>query len=212
MVGLNIILDAATVLLVALFAIRGARRGFVMTVSSLVAVVIAYIGAGIAAQLLSPLVAGWIEPLLAGIELPEIVDEDALAGLSLAGVNIAGLEIFGDASDALNEGAEQIAQHIVTAVSRVVAYAVVAAVAFVVILIVVRMIFKAIDIVAKLPVLHMLNKLFGLLGGLALGILIMITAAWIIGLFDAYVTAEEIDATFIYKYFADPPTFLKLFR
>ena len=212
MTGLSIFLDLAALLVVAAFAIRGARRGFVMTVAGLAVVFLAYIGAGLAAKILSPAVASLIEPMLSGIELPDLISEETLAGINIAGVNIGGLGLFADAADAINAGADKIAKDIAAGVASTIAYAIVAVLAFVVLAVVLRVIFRAVNIVAKLPVLNLLNRTLGLVVGCLTGIVLMIAAAWITGLFDAYVTAETVEATLAYKYFADPPAFFKLFR
>lgn len=62
--GVFLIFDLIILILLVVFAVRGAHRGLVLSLCGLVAVVVAFAGAGIAARTLSPMVADALEPPL----------------------------------------------------------------------------------------------------------------------------------------------------
>lgn len=63
--GVFLIFDLIILILLVVFAVRGAHRGLVLSLCGLVAVVVAFAGAGIAARTLSPMVADALEPRFA---------------------------------------------------------------------------------------------------------------------------------------------------
>ena len=86
------ILDLIVIAVVALFVWRGAARGLVLSLCGLLAFVVAFAGAGLAAQTLSPAVADALEPRFAAVieeqldaqiqQLPEGVDPSGDSPLS----------------------------------------------------------------------------------------------------------------------------------
>ena len=206
---MSVILDlgAAAVLLICL--ISGARRGFVMTVSGLVSVVLAYLGAGILARMFGPRAAELLEPYLMNIQLPEVLDAQSLNRFSFAGVDVGKIDLV---QEALGGTFTHVAETIVTGLARTLGYVLVAIVSFVVLCILFHLLVRAMDLVARLPVLKFLNGVLGLAAGILTGGVILIAAAWILGFFDAYITPEAVSSTYLYKYFADPPMILQFFR
>ena len=206
---LSIFLDIVVLLVVGGYAVSGARRGFVMTVSGLVSILLAYIGAGLLARLFAPAVAGLIEPYLQRIELPAILSAETLEHYEYAGIKVSALE---PVRQSMNASASQLAARIISGIAAKLAYALVAVVAFLVLCLVFHGIFRAMDLVTRLPVLSFLNGTLGFVAGLAVGCLLMVVLAWVAGFFDAYVTPEAVSLTRIYRFFADPPALLTLFR
>ena len=204
MAGLNIILDLAAVIVVAAFTLRGVSRGFVRSVTTLAVVILSYFGARFASQMLAPFLAQIIEPLLWNIDIAAIINEETLSSVHIAGVNVADLEFFEEAIEQLAHGTEQVVGELIAGAALKIAQAIISIVVFIVLAIVLWAVFKAIGLVAKLPVLSFINRLAGLLFGAATGIIVMLILASVCGIFSAYVTAEIVDATLAYKYFANP--------
>jgi len=62
-----ILFDLVVLAILAGFTIRGGVRGFVLSLCSLLAVVVAFLGAGAAARALSPMAAEFLEPKFAAV-------------------------------------------------------------------------------------------------------------------------------------------------
>ena len=131
----------------------GAKRGFLQTLGSLAAVVVSFIGAGLAAAALSGTVAKWIRPLL-----EKKIEGSAASGDSAAAmVEQAGF--FGETAkriaDSVGDMVQQTKESLVTAVTdgiaQSMAYAIVYLAAFVILMILCRMLLRALKLVGRLP-------------------------------------------------------------
>ena len=61
------------------------------------------------------------------------------------------------------------------------------------------MLFRSLDLVAKLPVLNSVNQLAGGAVGLAKGVLLLFIAAWLFK--DSFVPPEAVEQTYLLKFF-----------
>ena len=183
------VLDGLLVVLFLLMVVIGHRRGFIKTVSGVLAFV--------AALVLSTLLAGpgsgmvydaVVEPPVREALVSQIGDNSpaaetldaALADMPAFITNrleVSGLNSGAAILDRLNTsgGEGTVDQRILDQVVEPVALPVIKAVCtlllFLVLLIVLTILFKALDLVAKLPLLKQLNKLLGVVAGAALGLL-----------------------------------------
>ncbi|MDE6107999.1 MAG: CvpA family protein, partial [Oscillospiraceae bacterium] len=69
-----IVLDVLLITVLVFFTLRGAKKGFVLTLCSLVAVLVAIIGANLLADMLAPKVAQAIQPKLEQVILEQVND------------------------------------------------------------------------------------------------------------------------------------------
>jgi len=205
----SIILDILTAAVLLVAAIRGASRGFIKTITGFAVTLLSFVGAWLCARLFSSWLVPVLSPIIEKTAMPLIEKAASPERLNIAGINVAGLQVLADAA---GEGIRSLANGIVQEITKIVAYAATALLSFILLQIVLRIILKTVDTVAKMPVLSLANRMLGLVVGLFSGALIMIILAWIIGFFDAYVTEESIQATALFKYFADIPMSLSLLR
>ena len=73
--------------------------------------------------------------------------------------------------------------------------------AFVVILLLWTLLSRALDLVARLPGLHFLNKTGGALFGLGQGCIILFVAAWLLQFFGQMLPRELVEQTVLLKFF-----------
>ena len=220
------IYDIIIVIVLAALALWGMRRGLILSLCSLVAMLVAFVGALLLANLVAPAVAGALEPRFASsieAHLEESIKHTEYVGtdggvaetpdeVALPGV-LEALKELGVPEGILNsirEAAEQGTQTILTdaasyaaaAVAKTIAFAVVFLVGFVLILILWTILSHTLDLVAKLPGLHTLNKAGGLVIGALRGVIILFVCAWLIkrlwsGAFDP----ETVENTCLLRFF-----------
>lgn len=219
-----ILLDVILVAVLLLFAYLGAKKGFVLTLCSLVAVLVAMIGANIVADILAPKVAEAIQPKL------EVVIEESLTealrnnefvapggdvatsaeDIPLAGVlevlreNELYKQFLGGIEDALNKGAAataaNAASRVAAAVAAQAARGILFIVAFFILLILWGILSHALDLVTKLPVLDQLNHSLGGVIGLVKGLVIAYIAVWVLYGLSGYVSKDTMEQTYLFRF------------
>ena len=204
---LYLIFDLAVLAILLVFALWGMHQGLVMTLCSLVAVLVAFVGSIFVANLAAPSVAGMLEPHITSAleaQLEEAIkhteftaapgssnvvaekpEEVALAGvlytLEEMGLHGSLIDSIRDAVENGMEGAAaSAAAQVGAAVARMLAFLLVFLVAFVLILILWHLLSRTLDLVAKLPGLHALNKAGGFLCGALKGCIFLFVAVWLI--------------------------------
>ena len=194
----GMIYDLIILAVLLLFALWGMHRGLVLTFFSLVAVLIGIVGAVLVANLWAPAVAGWVQPVLqptvsSAIEaaLPESAEQadlpidDLIALLQDADLPFG----LGDyLEDVLTEDlslstqtlVESLSQSLSGQLAQTIAYVGLFLVSFLLILILWMILGRTLDLVARLPGLHFLNKTGGFVLGAAKGMLLLFVCAWLI--------------------------------
>lgn len=211
-----ILIDVALAAVLILFIWLGARKGFILTLCSLVAVVVALVGANLIADALAPTVAQVLQPKLETI-IQESLEEKALevsATDSLAVTDaLAALREKGGlyewAADGLEEvlkntpGTDAIAHQAAVAASALaeqVARGILFSVAFLLVLIAWTVLSHALDLVSKLPVINSLNHtLGGVIGGVK-GLLILYIAAWVLCSLTGKISPETAEKTYLLSF------------
>jgi uncharacterized membrane protein required for colicin V production len=175
------------------FILHGARRGFILSLCGLIAVVVAFVGADLLSTALTPAVADSISPMIqtsiekqmGNIPLDSVITEDTLKNMDSNSTVLVKLilqadqklHLFDQAKEVL---ASQFAQQAADTIAKWIAHTTVFIISFLLVLMVWSLISGALNLVAKLPGLHMVNKtLGGLFGGLK-GIVLLFAAAWIL--------------------------------
>ena len=230
-----LVFDIAILAILALFAWRGASRGFVLSRCGLLAVVVAFVGASFLASLLAPKVGAALEPKFAQVIEEKLEEQfqqsdpagDAAAGLEegedyplqdvLSVLRDMGLyeDLVNTIDQAVQDGMTAVAANaaaaVAAAIAQSVAYTVIFTVAFALILIAWKVFSHAVDLVAKLPGLNFLNKTGGAAMGLVKGVLILFLVAWLIQYSGKLIPEETVQQTHLLKFFmtTNPMTLLQ---
>lgn len=191
--------DLVILAILILFALWGLHRGLILTLCSLVALLVAFVGASLVSNFWAPSVAGWLQPLLqpttssaveaalpegaADAELPLerliiLLDEaDLPFGLDefVSDLREEGVPVL-SAGSLVDSVSASLAAKLANAIARVGLFLL----SFLVILILWRLLARALNLVARLPGLHMLNKLGGLVLGVFQGAILLFICAWLV--------------------------------
>lgn len=219
-----ILFDIVLLIVLAAFTIRGASRGLLLSLCGLVAVLVAFIGAGFLAGTLSPKVADYLEPRfasaieerldqeIAGAEiLPDQSEAPRTDDIPLTEIlNILkDMGFYQSAVDAVNDAVEQgmtevaanAAAAVAASIAGTVAYMILFVVFFVLILIIWTLISHGLDLVARLPGIHFLNKTGGAVLGLVKGCAILFLCAWVLRYLGKVIPEETVEQTHLLKFF-----------
>ena len=218
-----LIADGLVLAVLLIFACIGARRGLILSLCGLLAFVVAFLGASFAARTLSPVVADALEPRFAAAieeQLNESIRQQAEAGeaavLSPDDVPLAGgldaLREMGFYETLINTvdravesgmtaAAASAAAAVAAAIAQSAAYLILFLLGFFLILLAWRLLSRALDLVARLPGLHFLNKTGGALFGLVQGCIILFVAAWLLQFFGQVLPRELVEQTVLLKFF-----------
>lgn len=212
-----IVIDLILAAVLVLFIWLGAKKGFILTLCSLVAVIVALVGANLIADALTPPVTHILQPKLEAI-IQESLEEKALEvsaedSLGVAEVLAALREkggLYEWAADGL-EGAlksapdvsESIAHQAAVAASALagqMARGIIFSVAFLLVLVAWFFLSHALDLVSKLPVINSLNHTLGGVIGAVKGLLILYIAAWVLCSLTGTVSMETAEETYLLSF------------
>ena len=218
-----LIADGLVLAVLLIFACIGARRGLILSLCGLLAFVVAFLGASVAARTLSPVVADALEPKFAAAieeQLNESIRQQAEAGeaavLSPDDVPLEGVldalremgfyeTLINTVDRAVESGmtaaAASAAAAVAAAIAQSAAYLILFLLGFFLILLAWRLLSRALDLVARLPGLHFLNKTGGALFGLVQGCIILFVAAWLLQFFGQVLPRELVEQTVLLKFF-----------
>lgn len=199
-----VIIDAVVVVILVGFAVYGACRGLLRSVASLVIVIVALVGAGMIASTFAPPVAKLVTPVIESyigervqrameeselqlpeeipedLQLPELDGEQLEAVLTLLGLDAQSRAALTEkAQEAVKATGASVASAVVESLAQSFIYGILYILAFLLLLLLLHILLGAMDLVMKLPGLHMLNMLGGGLFGLAEGALLLFLAVWI---------------------------------
>ena len=207
------------------FTVMGMRRGLVMSLLGLAGVLVAFIGAGVLANSLAPAVGSALEPRFAAAieeQLNESLqhtefasesggvaatpDEVALPGVLEVLREMGLYEPLIDSIDravenGMTQAAASAAARVAAALAQSVAYLILFVLGFVLILILWKAVSRALDLVARLPVLHSLNKTLGAAFGLLQGCLFLFLAAWALQFMGQVIPPETVEQTVLLRFF-----------
>ena len=223
-----LILDLIIVAVFIIFAAVGAHRGLVLSLCGLLAVLVAFVGASFAARTLSPIVANALEPRFAAAIEEQLNEQirnsqiqtgltDPAAGevspdtLPLQDVlnALRDMGFYETLIDSVNQAVEDgmtavaasAAAQVAAAIAQSAAYLIIFLVGFVLILVIWKLISRALDLVARLPGLHFLNKSLGALFGLIQACIILFVAAWLLQFFGGILPQDAVEKTYLLKFF-----------
>ena len=214
-----LIFDIVILLILAVFALLGAKRGLLLSLCGLLAVLVAFIGASAVSDIMAPKVAAYLEPKFAAAleqRLEEQIQSaswqsDGSAGaagavtpddLPLQDVLnvLKDMGFYQSAVDAVDK-AVRAGMTEVAASAGSVAHMLIFGLSFVLILILWTILSRALDLVARLPGLHALNKTGGALLGLVKGCILLFVCAWVLRYLGNIIPEEAVDQTRLLKFF-----------
>jgi len=183
-----IFLDILILAVLVLFLALGAWRGAVLTLCSLLAVVVAFVGGSLLADTMAPKCAAALQPRIEQ-SIQESLDEqiqatgsvDALAVLrEKGGLYQWAADQLEDAMEELDLGLPiaQVAARAAAAVAERLAHALIFLIGFLLVLIAWNVLSHGLDLVAKLPVVSGLNRALGAAIGLVKGLIIAYLCTW----------------------------------
>lgn len=219
-----VIIDAIAVAVLAGFLIWGARGGLFRSLTGLLTVVVALVGAGLiagalaapAARLAAPLIEEHIRQQVDDamavqssqqVEMPELdMEEDE--GFEIADL-LALMGLDEDVRDSLAEQAQEkiadtgeaIAVAVVESVAQSILYAMIFLVSFLALTVLLKLAIRAMDLVLKLPGLHLLNTLGGAVMGLIEGALLVFLAIWVLRRLGVSFDTETVAQTHVLHFF-----------
>ena len=211
-----LIADGLILAVLLLFALVGAHRGFILSLCGLLAVLVAFVGASFAARTLSPMVADALEPKFASAieeqlnaSIQQQVAEEGSAALSPDDVPLDGVlnalremgfyeTLINTVDKAVENGMTSVAA---SAAAQSAAYLILFLLGFALILIAWKLISHALDLVARLPGLHFLNKTCGALFGLVQACVLLFVAAWLLQFFGHVLPESLVNQTHLLKFF-----------
>ncbi len=217
-----IIFDLVILAILILFAFHGLRRGLILSFFSLLSVLIALVGAILLSNLWTPSVAARLQPTLqptvtSALEsaLPEAaVDTASSEGYLLLLLKDAdlpfGLERYlSDVQDenirensAETSWIESLSAALSGKLANTIAQNGLFVLCFVLILILWNLLARALNLVAKLPGLHTLNKLGGFVFGVLRGTLLLFFCAWLVRwLWNDLIPSEAIEQSKLLHFF-----------
>ena len=232
-----LILDLIIVAVFVIFAAIGAHRGLVLSLCGLLAVLVAFVGASFAARTLSPMVANALEPRFAAAIEEQLNEQihnsqvqtdltDPAAGevtpdtLPLQDVlnALRDMGFYETLVDSVNQAVEDgmtavaasAAAQVAAAIAQSAAYLIIFLAGFVLILVAWKLISRALDLVARLPGLHFLNKTLGALFGLIQACIILFIAAWLLQFFGGILPQDTVEKTYLLKFFMSANPFALL--
>lgn len=217
-----IIYDVIIAAVLLFFLWLGYRKGFVLTLCSLLAVFVALIGACVLSNALAEPAAKAVEPVVAeriqeslteAIKSTEFVSVDGGVAQSPEEVALAGViehlketKLFQGFADAFQKAvdsgvaevttnaAQSLAHFVAVQIARIVIFAV----AFLAVLVAWSVLSHALDLVAKLPVLSTVNAWGGGAVGLLKGALVLFIAGWLLR--DS-LPPDAVEKTYLLKFF-----------
>ena len=213
-----LIADGLILAVLLLFALVGAHRGFILSLCGLLAVLVAFVGASFAARTLSPMVADALEPKFASAieeqlnaSIQQQVAEEGSAALSPDDVPLDGVlnalremgfyeTLINTVDKAVENGMTSVAAS-AAAIAQSAAYLILFLLGFALILIAWKLISHALDLVARLPGLHFLNKTCGALFGLVQACVLLFVAAWLLQFFGHVLPESLVNQTHLLKFF-----------
>ena len=220
-----VIIDAAAVAVLLGFALWGAHQGLLRSLTGLLTVIVALVGAGMiagalaapAARLTGPLVEDHIRSQVdeamtvqssQKVEMPEAdldqedegFDIDDL--LALMGLDEDVREsLLGDIQEKAVDTGVSVAAAIVESVVQSLLYGVLFLLSFLALMVLLKLALRALDLVAKLPGLNLLNSLGGAVIGLIQGALLAFLAIWIARRLGVSFETETVAQTHILHFF-----------
>ncbi|MCI9466590.1 MAG: CvpA family protein [Ruminiclostridium sp.] len=205
---LSLLLDLAVLIILLYCVITGVRRGFVLTLCSLIAVLVALSGGWYLSTHYAYLLQEKLEPVL--VEKLLSTQESGQAGSNQDTASL--LENYPQSirehlSSQVENFQAATAQEIAASLASLLSQSICFLLGFACILLLWNILSHALNLVAKLPVLRQLNHMLGGIAGLLKGILILLVARWALYDLLGWIPADVVQESYFLPLLTVPPFF-----
>ena len=193
-----LIADGLILAVLLLFALVGAHRGFILSLCGLLAVLVAFVGASFNASIQQQVA----EEGSAALSPDDVPLDGVLNALREMGFYETLINTVDKAvENGMTSVAASAAAAVAAAIAQSAAYLILFLLGFALILIAWKLISHALDLVARLPGLHFLNKTCGALFGLVQACVLLFVAAWLLQFFGHVLPESLVNQTHLLKFF-----------
>ena len=217
---MNIIIDLVLLGIIALCAWTGYRKGFILGITGIVALVIAFFGANLVAETYASEFNTMLEPFISGI-VDESVDEaqaeqnisatDAVSQEEVYNVSYESLRKIGIIKTAASNLAEELSESVssvgqtlksalVDQLCQTAGYVLLLFISFVLIVIIFTVIGNVINLAFKLPGLELINDILGTAFGLVKGLVFAFAIAWLLRFTGLLISEETVEKTIVLEW------------
>jgi uncharacterized membrane protein required for colicin V production len=217
---MNIILDLLLIGILALCVWNGYRKGLILGISGILALVVAFYGANLIAETYSSEFRSMVEPFIAGLvdkavdettedenaAVGEIADADQVYHISFDSLKRLGIlkSAASNLADELKEEVDQIGGRLKTAMihklSVTLSYVAVLVIVFLLIVILFTVIANLVNLAFKLPGLELINDIGGAVFGLLKGLIFLFAIAWLIRFLGFIIPESTLNKTIVLKW------------
>ncbi len=217
-----LVYDVIILVILAAFVLLGIKKGFVLSLCGVLALVVALVGASIGARQLAPQVSQALEPRFAAV-IEEQLNQEIASSIqdgrtdfeenTLTGLLgfLRDLGLYQELADAVEQAVEsgmtavaaQTAATAAAALAETVAYPLIFLVIFLLVLLIWSVVSHLLDLAFRLPVLNTLNRLGGGAFGLLKGVLVVFVLVWLMRCFALLPAQEELAQTTLLRFFAN---------
>ncbi|MBR6521734.1 MAG: CvpA family protein [Oscillospiraceae bacterium] len=224
---MSLIIDLILIAIIAFCAWNGYRKGFIMGISGILALIVAFYGAQIIADtysqefnsMLKPFVSGIVDSAVAKVQEDTVdtFDEEDVYGVTYDALGNIGIlksaarDIADEIANKVERTGQTMREEIVSVLSSKIAYILTVVVVFLLILIVFTVIANIINLAFKLPGLEFINELFGALFGFAKGAVIVIAIAWVMRYLGVLVDEDIVNKTVLLEWLMEHNLVTKFF-
>lgn len=217
---MNIILDLLLIGILALCVWNGYRKGLILGISGILALVVAFYGANLIAETYSSEFTSMVEPFIAGLvdkavdettedenaAVGEIADAEQVYHISYESLKRLGIlkSAASNLADELKEEVDQIGGRLKTAMihklSVTLSYVAVLVIVFLLIVILFTVIANLVNLAFKLPGLELINDIGGAVFGLLKGLIFLFAIAWLIRFLGFIIPESTLNKTIVLKW------------
>ena len=224
---MSIIIDLILVAIIAFCVWNGYRKGFIMGISGILALIVAFYGAQIVADtysqefnsMLKPFISGIVDSAVATVQEDDEaqyddgdvygITYDALGNIGV--LKTAAEDIAQEISDRVERTGQTMREEIVNVLCSKIAYVLTAVIVFLLILIVFTVIANLLNLAFKLPGLEFINETLGALFGFAKGAIIIVAIAWLMRYLGVLVDEDIVNKTLLLEWLMEHNLVTKFF-
>ncbi|MBR6653976.1 MAG: CvpA family protein [Oscillospiraceae bacterium] len=224
---MSLIIDLILIAIVAFCAWNGYRKGFIMGISGILALIVAFYGAQIVADtysqeftsMLKPFISGVVDAAVADVQIggedgydnEEVyeVTYDALGNIGI--LKSAAQDIANEIAERVERTGQTMREEIVNVLCSKIAYVLTTVIVFLLILIVFTVIANILNLAFKLPGLEFINETLGALFGFAKGAIIVVAIAWVMRYLGVLVDEDIVNKTMLLEWLMEHNLVTKFF-
>ena len=224
---MSLIIDLILIAIVAFCAWNGYRKGFIMGISGILALIVAFYGAQIVADtysqeftsMLKPFISGVVDAAVADVQIggedgydnEEVyeVTYDALGNIGI--LKSAAQDIANEIAERVERTGQTMREEIVSVLCSKIAYVLTSVIVFLLILIVFTVIANILNLAFKMPGLEFINETLGALFGFAKGAIIVVAIAWVMRYLGVLVDEDIVNKTILLEWLMEHNLVTKFF-